>query len=159
MTFEQSVLPADLQAQPTFAGTWSSDEIRFTALEWQVIALAERDRLSSIREPGRIATAMGSIFGGHSHAQLADERLEALRRLAVIAWHGPMLSDDNIDDFIDAGFSHDQLHLLRRSIRGRKIGAQSQGNRAPPPALEPDFPPISVRPQPCPRPPARRRKP
>lgn len=132
MTFQQSILPADRQAQQTFAGTWSSDQIRFTALEWQVIALAEQDPLSSIREPGRIATAMGSIFGGHAHAKLADERLEALRRFAVIVWHGPMLSDDDIEDFIDAGFSHDQLHMLRQSIRRRKIGAQSQCNRAPP---------------------------
>jgi hypothetical protein len=131
MTFQQTILADDRHAQQFFSGSWVPKEIRFTALEWQVIALAERDPMSSIREPGRLASAMGSIFGSHAHAKLADERLEALRRVAVIVWHEPVLSDDDIADFIDAGFSHDQLHLLRRSIRRRRIAALSLGDLAP----------------------------
>src|ERR1044072_6336661 len=63
-----------------------------SALEWSVVAIAEHDRLSSLDEPGRISRAMGRLFGTQTNGRLADPRLEALRRFAVIAWrHGDLL--------------------------------------------------------------------
>jgi hypothetical protein len=132
MTFQQNILSETHSIHTPSERSWAPEEARFTALEWQVIALAERDPMSSIREPGRIATAMGSIFGGHTHSRLADAQLEGLRRSAVIAWHGPTLSDGEIADFLEAGYSHEHLTLLRKSIRRRKNGMQSQSDRAPP---------------------------
>jgi hypothetical protein len=101
-----------------------------TALEWQVVAIAQRDRLSSLEAPSRMAIALGAIFGGErSNPRLADPRLEALRRLAVLAWHrGYNLPESEIRAFHEAGFSSEQLETLLASIsRGR--AALNQGKR------------------------------
>ena len=74
-------VPADVAAAPR-------TQTGFSALEWQVVAIAQHDRLSSLEKPGRLATALTMIFGGQRpNPALADSRLEALRRLAVHAWH------------------------------------------------------------------------
>jgi hypothetical protein len=90
-------------------------------LEWSVVALAQRDRLSSIDRPSRIAVAMGRLFGSRRNPDLADSRLEALRRLAVIAWHrGYAIASSEIHAFLSAGFSMAQYELVLASIsRGR----------------------------------------
>ena len=60
----------------------------FGPLEWSVVALAERDRPSSLGTPGRLSLALGAVFGTKwRNPALADPRLEALRRLAVLSWH------------------------------------------------------------------------
>jgi hypothetical protein len=93
----------------------------FSGLEWSVIALAERDRLPSLKQPGRIATALGALFGTSQNARLADGRLEALRRMAVLAWHKSYaIPLSELRAFKDAGFSIDQYETLLSSIsRGR----------------------------------------
>lgn len=90
-------------------------------LEWSVVALAQKDRLSSIDRPGPIALAMGRLFGSRRGTDLADPRLEALRRLAVIAWHrGYAIATAEIRKFLEAGFSMAQYELVLASIsRGR----------------------------------------
>jgi hypothetical protein len=94
---------------------------RLSPLEWAVVALAQRDSLSSLREPGRIATAIAAIFGGRAETRLADPRLEALRRVAVHAWfHGFAVPESEIQGFYDAGYTPEQLELVITSIsRGR----------------------------------------
>jgi hypothetical protein len=93
----------------------------FSGLEWSVIALAERDRIASLREPGRIAKALGAMFGTTRPGRLADERLEALRRIAVLAWRrGYAVPVSELLAFIGSGFSTDQYEMLQTSIaRGR----------------------------------------
>lgn len=96
----------------------------FSPLEWSVVALAQRDSLSSLTEPGRIAIALGAIFGGERHnPRLADPRLEALRRLSVLAWHkSHQLPESEIAAFLQAGFTDDQFETLLASIsRGRSL--------------------------------------
>ena len=44
-----------------------------SALEWSVVALAERDSLASLRAPGRMALALGALFGTKTTTKLADE--------------------------------------------------------------------------------------
>lgn len=103
----------------------------FTALEWQVVAIAQHDRLSSLEKPGRLSVALGMIFGGQrANPELADTRLEALRRLAVLAWHkGYAVPRAAIRAFHEAGFSLEQYETLLASIsRGR--AALNQGIRA-----------------------------
>lgn len=92
-----------------------------SALEWSVVALAQRDRLSSIGEPGPVAMAMGRLFGSRRNPNLADPRLEALRRLAVLAWHrGYAVPRAEIRAFKRAGFSIAQYELVLASIiKGR----------------------------------------
>ncbi len=93
----------------------------FSALEWSVIALVQRDRIASLRQPGRIATALGALFGTSRPSRLADGRLEALRRIAVLAWHrGYSVPVSELRAFLAAGFSSEQYEMLQASIgRGR----------------------------------------
>jgi len=107
-----------------------NDRTDFSPLEWTVIALARRDRISSLETPGPIARAFGSLFGLGRQSTLADPRLEALRRIAVHAWHkGYKLPVSEIKRFVAAGFSLGQYETLlasivtKRSERRRSIAA------------------------------------
>jgi hypothetical protein len=96
-----------------------------TALEWSVVAMAEKDGLSSLREPSRFLAALGSVFGARRPDRLANERLEALRRLAVHAWlYRWNVPDSELRDFLAAGFTQDQYQLVQSSI------AQARTRRA-----------------------------
>lgn len=97
-------------------------------LEWQVVALAQSDRLSTLRRPGSWDKWSALIFGPRPSPVLASERLEALRRLSVEAWHrGYAVTPSAFADAQEAGFTADQLELLLasisagRSARGRKV--------------------------------------
>lgn len=97
----------------------------FSALEWSVIALAKRDPLRSLGRPGRLSRAMGSLFGLGTRSALADPRLEALRRLAVLAWHrGFALPLAEIDRFLAAGFEEAQIETLVESVTGLRIAGR-----------------------------------
>jgi hypothetical protein len=105
------------------------EEHRLGALEWQVVAIAQRDHMSSLEAPGRLSVALGVIFGGaRANPQLADPKLEALRRVAVHAWHrGFRVPQSEIQRFHAAGYTPGQLETLLTSIsRGR--AALNQGN-------------------------------
>ena len=96
-------------------------EPQLSALEWSVVAVARNDSLASLREPSRLGMAMAALFGTRQNPKLADPRLEALRRFAVLAWHhGYTLPVSEIKIFMKAGFSADQFEILLASIsRGR----------------------------------------
>ena len=113
--------PAAVSAPVTVRHDPVPPKASLTALEWSVVALAQRDTLSSLRMPGRIATALAALFGGRSDNRLADPRLEALRRVSVHAWyHGFAIPESEIEGFYDAGFTPDHLELVVTSIsRGR----------------------------------------
>jgi hypothetical protein len=85
-----------------------------TALEWQVVAIAQRDRLSSLHAPSRWARFRAVFFGGdRASPRLADSKLEALRRIAVLAWHkGYALPKQEIAAFHASGYSLEHLELL-----------------------------------------------
>ncbi len=88
-----------------------------SALEWSVVAIAERDRLSSLRTPGRLSAALGALFGEGHNPRLADPKLEALRRMAVLTWHHAYtVPSAEVKAFLAAGFSGDQYELLVDSI-------------------------------------------
>ncbi|WP_313540168.1 hypothetical protein [Sphingomonas sp.] len=105
------------------------EETKLSALEWQVVAIAQRDRMSSLEAPSRLSIAFGVIFGGErGNPRLADPKLEALRRIAVISWHrGFRVPQSEIQRFHAAGYTPGQLETLLTSIsRGR--AAMNQGN-------------------------------
>jgi len=91
---------------------------RLSALEWSVVALAQRDRLSSLDTPGRLSIALGKVFGTRRRSpQLADPRLEALRRMAVLTWHrGFSVPSREVKAFLTAGFSIGQYETMATSI-------------------------------------------
>lgn len=89
----------------------------FSALEWSVVMLARLDRPSSLREPGRVGRLLGAIFGDSYNRRLADPKLEALRRMAVLTWHhGYAVTTVQIDAFLAAGFTTDHYDLLGRRV-------------------------------------------
>jgi hypothetical protein len=118
---------ADLPYPNCIANTPGSKTL--SSLEWSVVALAERDCLATLRKPGRIALAIGSIFGAGHNPRLADPRLEALRRIAVLSWHhGFAVHGQEVDAFTNAGFNLIQYEILvsiicearaKRTRRGR----------------------------------------
>lgn len=94
-----------------------SSDARLSALEWQVVALARRDRLSSLREPSRLTRAFATIFGETRNPRLADPSLEALRRMAVLSWHhGYSVTSSEVRAFTAAGYTPDQYELMVDSI-------------------------------------------
>jgi hypothetical protein len=99
-----------------------------SALEWSVVALARGDRLSTLRDPGRIAIAMGGLFGTRHNTRLACPRLEALRRIAVLSWHrGFAVHGQEVEAFTGAGFTLTQYELVVASITQAR--AASAGSR------------------------------
>jgi len=96
----------------------------FSALEWSVIAVARRDRISSLDEPGAISRAFGGLFGFGKASRLAEPKLETLRRLAVHAWRrGYALPASEVTGFLKAGFTMAQAELLVASITGGTMGS------------------------------------
>lgn len=101
----------------------------FSPLEWLVIAVAQRDSRASLREPSRLGRAIGALFGSRGGSRLASPRLEALRRLAVHAWHGGHnVPPSELAAFRTAGFSVDQADLLLESVVSGR--AQKRARRA-----------------------------
>ena len=102
-------------------GTVIVPPARLSALEWSVVAMAGRDKLSSIREPSRYTKALRTLFGLKPANRLANEQLEALRRVTVLAWHhGWNVPKSELKAFLAAGYSSDQFELIQESVaRGR----------------------------------------
>jgi hypothetical protein len=98
-------------------------KVGFTALEWSVIALARKDTIGSLKAPGRMSRALGTVFGRGVNSQLAEPRLEMLRRVAVYAWRrGYALPASEVSAFLKAGFSMAQAEVLVASITGGSVG-------------------------------------
>ncbi|MDP9423656.1 MAG: hypothetical protein M3Q19_12645 [Pseudomonadota bacterium] len=90
----------------------------FSKLEWSVIRLARVDGLSTLRPPGRFRRFINWLLGRTGGPELANERLETLRRMAVLSWHyGFTVPGDDVANFLSQGFSPDQYELMVRSIR------------------------------------------
>lgn len=125
-------LPTDYQtaiatAMPTAGIVGVQEPARLSALEWSIVAMGEKDSLSSLREPGRFLTALGSVFGFRRANGLANDRLEALRRIAILAWHYRWnVPKSEVEAFFQAGFTPDHYELVQTSIgqtrfaRGRR---------------------------------------
>jgi len=88
----------------------------FSPLEWSVIRLARVDKLWTIRAAGRLRRLWNWLLA-RGNPQLANEKLEALRRIAVLTWHfGFTVPGDDVADFLSAGFTADQYELMAGSI-------------------------------------------
>jgi len=102
-----TIVPANDTARPDFS-----------RLEWSVIRLARVDGLSTLREPGRWGRFVNWLMNRKGLPALANERLEALRRMAVLSWHyGFTVPGEDVVSFLSAGFSPDQYELMVRSVR------------------------------------------
>ncbi|WP_019515713.1 hypothetical protein [Sphingomonas sp. Mn802worker] len=100
---------------------------QLSALEWSVVAIARNDRLSSLRQPSRISVAMGGLFGSRHNPRLADSKLEALRRMAVLSWHhGYTVPSSALTAFTDAGYTMAQYETLLGSIASARVARKPQ---------------------------------
>jgi len=115
IAFALKVVPTAVPAAP-----------EFSQLEWSIIRLAQVDGLSTLREPGLFLRFVGWLTGTAHRPELANPRLEALRRISVMSWHfGFSVPGDDVADFLAAGFSLDQYELLVTSVRAA-LAASSQ---------------------------------
>jgi hypothetical protein len=97
-------------------------EPEFSALEWSIVRLARTDGLSTIREPGPLRRFFNWVVGRTGNPRLASDRLEALRRIAVLSWNfGFSVPGEDVADFLSAGFSPDQYELLVSSVRAPQL--------------------------------------
>lgn len=100
---------------------------QLSALEWSVVAIARNDRLSSLRDPSRLSVAMGRLFGARHNPRLADPKLEALRRMAVLSWHhGYTVPTSALNAFTDAGYTIAQYETLLGSIASARLARKPQ---------------------------------
>jgi hypothetical protein len=120
--------PVTIGAPRHFSPSAQTAELReFGRQEWAIIALAESDGLASLREPGRLGRFLAFLFGGDINRALSDSRLEALRRLAVFAWHyGYAVPVSAIKAFKAAGFSEGQFDVLMSAISGERAHRRSR---------------------------------
>lgn len=99
----------------------------FSDLEWSIVAMAERDGLASLRKPNAFWSLIGALFGIKPANRLANDRLEALRRMAVLAWRYRWnVPQSELEAFFAAGYSPEQyekmlgrIHAVRAAQRGR----------------------------------------
>ena len=88
----------------------------FSPLEWSVIRLARIDRLWTIREASRLRRLWNWLLA-RGNPSLANEKLEALRRMAVLTWHyGFTVPGEDVRNFLSAGFTPDQYELMAGCI-------------------------------------------
>lgn len=90
----------------------------FNRYEFQVIELARRDSIWSIRPRSWPVRIVGRLFGIHPTNPLADPRLEAIRRFAVAVNSGDRsLTDAEYRQFHDAGFSPCHADLIVQRMK------------------------------------------
>lgn len=91
-------------------------------LERSVIGLARGDGLSTLRKPGRLSRALELLFGVRISPMLADPRLEALRRVAVLSWRrGYAIPSVEVKAFVAAGYSPAHYELVVDTIAAAKL--------------------------------------
>lgn len=114
-----SSLPVAVPCAPQSAGP-----AMLSTMEWSIVAMAERDGMASVREQRGLGMILRRFFGLKPANRLANERLEALRRVAVFAWrYRWSVPASEMRAFVDAGYSLAQLELLQSRI------AQSRADR------------------------------
>jgi len=102
---------------------------RLTALELSVVALArsksERIAVARHSRAGRLIDLVLAITGERDIRPLANPRLEALRRLAVILYHRSDRGAATTADSLATGLSIDDIEAVRAIVRGAPAASRS----------------------------------
>lgn len=90
---------------------------RLSTLEQTVVALAAFDHPRSVRPEGRVARILRRMFGDNTNGSLANSRLEALRRYAVLyRVEGSSIPPDESDLFEASGYVGAAADEVRRLV-------------------------------------------
>lgn len=87
-------------------------------LDWVVVNVARRDGLRSLRSEGSLVRLVLDFFIGPVARPLANERLEALRRFCVCAWHRDLIRARDVRPIIDAGYSSVDVFKILAHVAG-----------------------------------------
>jgi hypothetical protein len=118
MAYLARIEPTDDQVVGLTLARNATPKPNFSALEWSIIRLARGASLAAIREPSLVRPFYHWLIGRTGNRRLANDRLEALRRIAVLSWHfGFSVPGEDVADFLSAGFTPDQYELLVSSVR------------------------------------------
>ncbi|MCP3733791.1 hypothetical protein M9979_02710 [Sphingomonas sp. RP10(2022)] len=108
----------------------SEETLVLTELERSVIGLARSDGMATLRQPGRLSRWLGLLFGVRISPQLADPRLEALRRIAVLSWkRGYSIASAEVKAFVAAGYSPGHYELVVDTIAAARLAETRRGRR------------------------------
>lgn len=106
------------------------DRPMLTELERSVIGIARRDGLSTLRSPGRLARGLGVVFGVRISPQLADPKLEALRRIAVLSWkRGYSIASAEVKAFLASGYTPAYYELVVDTIASARQAEMRRAQR------------------------------
>jgi hypothetical protein len=118
MAYLARIEPTDDQMVGLTLARNATPKPNFSALEWSIIRLARGASLAAIREPSLVRRFYHWLIGRTGNRRLANDRLEALRRIAVLSWHfGFSVPGEDVADFLSAGFTPNQYELLVSSVR------------------------------------------
>lgn len=96
--------------------------------EWAVVEFSRRDGMWSVNPDGLLQRLARTLFGVRPPQPLANERLERLRRFAVVAWNKGAVRATQVRDLIDAGFSYcDARRVLEHIARRRQFQSWPRG--------------------------------
>lgn len=98
----------------------------FSGMERSVIQLSRKDSLASIPDLWDWRVGVARLFAVRRASPLANQRLEELRRFAILVRIHDDPGDDALDRFLDAGFTIDQAALVHRLLRE---GRSASGHR------------------------------
>ncbi|WP_232492779.1 hypothetical protein [Novosphingobium kaempferiae] len=108
--------------------------LALSPLERSVVFLSRNDPLSSVPGQKGFRAWIGRHFGGEPVNELADPKLEALRRLAVVLRQDAAPSERVLRDFLLAGYTRAHADLVariaRQDHRPRKEGQPSRAQWA-----------------------------
>jgi hypothetical protein len=107
------------------ADSGNQAEVHLGRDEWSVVEIARNDGLWSLSPNGFFARLVRTLFGITPPRPLANERLEALRRFAVVAWKRGAVGAAQMRELAAAGFSAADARLVLEHV-WRRLKRQSR---------------------------------
>jgi hypothetical protein len=88
-----------------------------TALDWQVVEIARRERPHAALAEGRLARLLRAIFSHPIAPALANGKLEALRCFCMHAWHRTVIPGHCGRALISAGYTVPNVAEILSHVR------------------------------------------
>ncbi|MBO9499036.1 MAG: hypothetical protein J7483_06245 [Novosphingobium sp.] len=124
--FERPLLQDDVSAGAG-AVSFRRPAPALTAIERHAVMVSRADPLSSVRAPSRLDRLVHAVIGLKRVPGLADARLEALRRYAVLyRIQGDRIDAAELARATDGGLDGHALAQVRRIVDGWNIGRHTR---------------------------------